>query len=183
MQKNIFTSLLLLFLVAGLAVNSMANPPGDFDRPTKEQMERVRKRIETLRIWKLTKVLDLDEKSAARLFPLLNRYDKRRAEIERSLRDGMRDLREALREGREGRLQDILNELEQNHKALQGLKDEERAELRKILTIQQQAKFVIFLQEFNQEIRRIIEEAKKRRFKRFGDNGPGGPPPFPSGRP
>ena len=95
MQKNIFTSLLLFLLVIGFAVNSMANPQGDFDKPTKEQMERVRKRIETLRIWKLTKVLDLDEKSAARLFPLLNRYDKRRAEIERSLRDGMRDLREA----------------------------------------------------------------------------------------
>lgn len=51
----------------------LAQPPEDFDRPpTKEQMENVRERIETLRMWKLTKTLDLDEKTSAKLFPLLN---------------------------------------------------------------------------------------------------------------
>jgi len=164
MYKNICKFFLLFFLVVGFAGNSMAEFPGDYDRPPKkEQMEKVRKRVETLRMWKLTKALDLDEKTSAQLFPLLNGYDKKRAEIERALWTGMKDLRDSLRERSEGRLRDILDRLEMDHKALQRINDEERAEVKKILTVEQQAKFVLFQVEFNKEIRRIIAEARDKR--------------------
>jgi hypothetical protein len=173
MQKNIFRFLLLFFLVVGFTVNSIAEPPEDPDRPpTKEQMEKVRKRIETLRMWRLTQALDLDEKTSAQIFPLLNKFERNRAEIEHALRDGMRELRGSLKERREGLLKNILDKLEQNHKAMQMINDEERAELKRILTIEQQAKFVLFQHEFNREIRKIIAEARERRHERFGKGGP-----------
>lgn len=173
MQKNVFTFLFLFFLLVGFAVNSIAEPPEDFDRPpTKEQMKRVRERIETLRMWKLTKALDLDEKTSAQLFPLLNRYDKKRAEIEQSIWAGIKGLKESLREKREGKLRDILDRLEQDHRELQRTNDEERADLKRILTIEQQAKFVLFQQEFNKEIRKIIAEARDKRQERFGRDRP-----------
>lgn len=169
MKENIFKFLLLSLLVFGFAVNSLAQPPEDFDRPpTKEQMEKVRKRIETLRMWKLTRALDLDEGTSARLFPLLNKYDKNRAEIERALRDDIKELRESLKEGRQGQLKNILDRLEENHRAMQRINDEERAELKKILTIEQQVRFVLFQHEFDREIRKIIAEARERRFERRG---------------
>lgn len=164
MQKNVVKLFLLFFLVVGFAGNSMAEFPGDYDRPpSKEQMEKVRKQIETLRMWKLTKALDLDEKTSAQLFPVLNRYDKKRAEVERALWTGVQELRDSLRDRRESRLRDILDRLEMDHKALQRINDEERTEMKKILTTEQQAKYVLFHIEFNKEIRRIIAEARDKR--------------------
>jgi len=177
MVKHIL-KILLLFMLLGFATNSMAEPP-DLERPpTREQMEKVRERIETLRMWKLTKALDLDEKTSAQIFPLLNKYDRKRLAIEQALRDEMRDLKESLRERREGRLKGILERLEQNHREMQRINDEEWAELKRILTVEQQARFIIFRQEFDREIRKIIAEARERRHERFGKERP-----LPPGRP
>lgn len=168
MKRYILKILLSTLIVFGFTTIGMAEPP-DFERPpTKEQMERVRERIETLKMWKLTKALDLNEKTSAQLFPVLNKYEKKRLAIEQALRDGMRDLRESLRERREDRLKDILKRLEQNHKEMQRVNDEEWEELKRILTTEQQAKFLIFREEFDREIKRIITEAKERRSERFG---------------
>ncbi len=181
MLKDVLKALILFALVFGLAVNSMAEPPDDFDRPpSKEQMEKVRKRVETLRMWKLTEALNLDEKTSAKLFPILNKYDKKRYELEDALKNGMRELRESLRERHEERLKKILNRLEEDHKALQSLKQEEWSELKKMLTIEQQAKFIIFLVEFEKEVRKLIAEARERRGERFRKNGPERDRPFPS---
>jgi len=168
MKKNIVKFLVLFFIVFGFTVDGMAEFPDDTDKPpTQEQMKKVRKRIETLRMWKLTKALDLDENTSAQLFPVLNRYDKQRAELERALWTSMKELRDTLGERREGRLKEILEKLENDHKALQRINDEERAEVKRILNIEQQAKFVLFQVEFNKEIRRIIAEAKDKRQRRL----------------
>ncbi len=173
MKRRILISLLLLFLVPGFSEICMAEPT-EFDRPpTKEQMENVRKRIETLRIWKLTKTLDLDEKTSTQLFPLINKYDKKRAELEVSMKEGMKDLRGTLKDKKgEGNLKNIIDKLEQNHKEIQRINDEERTEMKKVLTVEQQAKFIIFQQEFERDIRKIIEEVKERRPERFEKNRP-----------
>ena len=182
MKKHVVKMLLLFFLMFGFAATSMAEPRGgDFDAPpTREQMEKVRNRIETLRMWKLTKALDLDEKTSAQIFPLLNRYDKKRAEIENAMRDNMRELRESLRGKREGQLKNILDRLEQNHRSMQSIKDAEWEELKGILSVEQQAKFIIFQLEFDREIKKIIEETRERRQDRLGKDMPARPlPPRP----
>ena len=180
MEKYVVRIVLLLFFMFGFATVSMAEPRGDFDStPTKEQMEKVRDRIETLRMWKLTKALDLDEKTSAQLFPLLNKYDKKRSDTEKALRDNVRELRESLSGKREGQLKNILDRLEQNHKGMQGIKDAEWDELKGILTVEQQAKFILFQLEFEREIKRIIEETRERRHERSGKDMPARPVPPP----
>lgn len=166
MKSRLLTLLILLTALCCYAVNSRAEPRDDADRPlTRGQMEKIRERVESLRIWKLTKALDLDEKTSSKLFPLLNKYDRRRAEIEHALRSDMKDLRDSLQERREGRLKSILDKLEHNHRALQTLNDEERTELKSILTVEQQAKFILFQQEFSRDLRRIIAEAREKKEK------------------
>lgn len=178
MLKDVLKALILFALVFGLAVNSMAEPPDDFDRPpSKEQMEKIRERIETLRMWRLTEALNLDEKSSAKLFPLLKKFDKKKAEVENAQREGMRELRQLLKEKRETQLKGLLERLEKNHKDLQKLKEEEWVELKNILTIEQQAKFIIFLQEFNKEVRRLVAEAREKRHEKFGKDRPEQPMP------
>lgn len=167
MKNNIIAGLLLTMLALSGLPDTVKAEPQDFDRPpNKEQMERVRERVETLRIWKLTKALDLDEKTSAQLFPVLNRYDKKRAETHNAIRNDMRELRDSVREKREGRIRNVLERLENDHTALQRVNDEERAELKNILTIEQQANYLIFQHEFEHEIRKIIAESKIKRTER-----------------
>ncbi|MBI5074431.1 MAG: hypothetical protein HZB62_04595 [Nitrospirae bacterium] len=174
MNRKIAGLLVFVFLMAWSAA-AIAEPFDDRDRPpSKEQMEKVRKKIETMRMWKLTSALDLNEKISAQVFPVLNSYDKKRAEAEAAVRDGMRELREAVKEKNEAKMKAALGRLEQSHTALQRTNDEERADLRKILSVEQQAKFVLFQQEFNREIRKLIGEARERR-----GEGPGRDQRFP----
>ncbi len=182
MERHIFKFFLVLVLVIGFGMYSSAEPPEDIERPSsKEQMEKVRKRIETLKMWRLTDALNLDEKTSSQIFPLISKYDKKRIEAEQSLRNGMKELREFLKEKREGNLKGILDKIEENHKALQRIKEEEWAELKKILTVEQQARFIIFQQEFEREIRKIIAEVRERRPESFGKDRP--ERPFPKERP
>jgi len=167
MKKNVVKILLILFIMCGFTAQGLAEPPGYLDKPpTKEQRDRVRKRIQTLKMWKLTKALDIDETTSAKLFPILNRYDKRKAEIHQNIRKGMMEMRRSLKENRTKGLQNTLAMLEENHKALQNINDEEWAEMKKVLTVEQQAKFILFKQEFDRDVRKIISDSKERRHKR-----------------
>lgn len=176
-MKKQYTGIILFVCLAIWPLAAMAEQPNVYDRdhdrpPSREQMEKVRKKIETMRMWKLTSALDLDEKSSAQLFPVLNKYDRKRAESEAAVRDSIRELRDSLREKNEARLKVILERLEQGHKGIQRINDEERAELRKLLTVEQQARFVLFQQEFNRDVRELIGESRERR-----GEGPGRPLP------
>jgi len=169
MRKNVATILLFLFIMCGFTAQGFAEPQEYMDGPpTKQQRERVRKRIDTLKMWKLTKALDLDETASAKIFPILNRYDKRKAEIHKNLREGMREMKQSLRENKTEELKNTLAKVEENHRALQGINDEEWAELKKVLTVEQQAKLILFRQEFDREVHKLIADAKDRRHGKGG---------------
>jgi hypothetical protein len=174
MKKKSWGVFLLTVLVFGVTTHGLASPPGIPDRPTREQRERVRERVKAMRMWKLTQALDLDDTLASRLFPLLNKYDKKRMKAERKIREETTALREALKTENEARLQSILERVEGRHKALQQLKDEEMAELKNILTTEQRARFILFQAEFQRDLRKIFTEARRKQ----RPDGGGGRPPF-----
>lgn len=178
-----WTLLWLMIFSLGLSAGAaFGQPPGMAppEPPSREQMQKTRERIRTLRMWKLTEALSLDEGTASKLFPILGKYEKKREETENKLRQDMRALREALQEEDEAGLRAIIGRLEEHHKALQRLKDEERGELKEILSVKQQARYILFQMDFNREIRRMIRDARERRGPgqrgdrdRFGDGPPG----------
>jgi len=127
-----------------------------------------------LKMWKLTKALDLDETSSAKIFPILNRYDKRKAEIHQNLREGMREMRKSLKENRTEGLKNTLAMLEEKRRALQSINDEEWAELKKVLAVEQQAKLILFRYEFDREVHKLIADAKERRHGKGGKGKGGG---------
>ena len=174
MRKKIILSVLTLLMLTVFATDGRCIGPGPDgpDRPpSKEQMEKVRERIETIKIWKMTKALNLDEKTAARLFPLMNRFDKERGEIQRNIKEGLKDIKEGLIDRDDRKLIGIMERLEDYHQELQRLKEREWAELKEILTVEQQARFLVFLEEFQHEIRNIIAKTKGRRFERMREAG------------
>jgi len=177
-RYTMIITMLVTIMITGLATYGLA--VADMDDlggpPPKGKHERIRERIETLRLWKLTKALDLDEVTASRLFPLLNRYDKKRFRIEKAVRKDMGDLKRALEDGNRNEIQEILQRLEDRHRELQRLNNEEMAEIKKILTPEQQARYVLFQYRFKREMRKMIEKARARRLR-------GLPPQEPPGEP
>jgi hypothetical protein len=83
-----------------------------------------------------------------------------------ALAAGMRDLKKALGD-RNAQLRSVLDELERNHRALQEINREEWTALKNVLTVEQQAKYILFHQEFNRELKKMIENAKEKNLERM----------------
>lgn len=151
---------------------------GTEGRPVERQGEKVREQIETLKMWRLTEALDLDEKTASKLFPLIKRYDGKRYDIEREIREDMRRLRNIVDEASEKELKKVIERLKKNHRERRKLNEEEIEAIKNILTVRQQASYLIFKHDFNREMKRITSRARERR--REGQRRTPGPRP---GRP
>ena len=154
MRKDVAKFLLFLFIICGFTAQGFAQQhepsgPGSFNKqPTAQQKASVRERIESMKMWKLTKDLDLNEATSAKLFPIINKYDKKKAEIYETLRTKMQEIKVALDGKKTDQLKDLIVKVEDSRKELQGVNDEEWTEVKKVLTTDQQAKYILSQQEF-----------------------------------
>lgn len=184
---------MLAAMVSMLAVPALAQqdmPPGgpvpgafddegDFDAGpgrgvSEERREEIRKKIETVRIYRLTEELRLDPQTAGKLAALLGSVDQKRREHTRERMEGMRELHASLRTGSpdERKLKGLLDKLEKNRREMADLHDREMKGLKDLLTVEQQARYLLFQRQFLREMRGLIAGA------RGGGQSPGpGPGP------
>jgi Spy/CpxP family protein refolding chaperone len=125
--------------------------------------DRLRENINNLRLLRMTQVLDLDEEQTARVFPVYTRIEKEKAELQRSLRIRLRDLRQALSQPPF----DDARILEAT-KAIRGLQDEIRGKdlefeafLGEVLTPVQQGKYLLFMVEFYRSLGDNLEKLRE----------------------
>jgi len=148
-----------------------------------KKREEVIKKVEAVRIWRLTEELKLDQATAVKLSAFLSSFDQQRKTILREQVAGMKELRRTVNTSKpdEVKLKSALEKLEKNHYAMQGLREKEFNGLKDILTTEQQARFVLFQQRFQHEMRRMLEGARTGGQGR-PDMGPGNRP-YESGSP
>ncbi len=132
--------------------------PGRSGPMSEKKREEVRKKIDTIRIWRLTEALKLDANASATLSSLLSSNDHQRREILREQTGTIRILRFAVKSPKpdESQIKSCLDKLEKNHQAMQELMNNERSGLKNLLTIEQQARYVVFQHEFMREMRGMI---------------------------
>jgi len=149
-------------IMAGTAVHAQQGPAGGHGPDAKKQ-EEVRKKVEAVRIWRLTEELKLDEKTSARLASFLSSVDGQRRGFMRERLETMRDLRTMLKAEHpdEKKMKTFLDNLEQNRRGMMELEVKEINGIKDILTVEQQARYVIFQQEFRREMRGMIAGAKE----------------------
>jgi Spy/CpxP family protein refolding chaperone len=143
--------------------------PGRGGPLSEEKREEVRKKINAVRIWRLTETLKLDTGTSAKLSSLLSSLDHQRRDILREQTGTINILKLAVKSPKpdESKIKTSLEKLEKNRHAMQELSNSEMSELKKILTIEQQARYVIFQHEFMHEMRGMIRSA-------YGNPGKGG---------
>jgi Spy/CpxP family protein refolding chaperone len=155
--------------------DEFAPEPGQGGPPSEERREEVRKKIEAVRIWRLTEELELDTNSIAKLSSLLSSLDRKRRDTMREQMEAMRDLRSLLKAAKpdETKIKSLLEKIEKNHNEMQSVRNRELKSLKEILTVEQQARYLLFQQDFQREMRSMISGA---RGKGQGRDGMGGGP-------
>ncbi len=129
---------------------------------SEEKRAEIRKRIEVVRIWRLTEALKLDPKTSAKLSSLLSSLDQQRRDIQREQMETMRTLQLSLKspKANESSIRTELDKLEKSQRAMQELKNNETSGLKNLLTIEQRGRYVIFQYEFMREMRGMIHGAR-----------------------
>jgi hemerythrin-like domain-containing protein len=151
--------LLVLALTITFAAPALAEP-----RTNEEHTEAMR-RVRIVRAAALTEALELDEATAARLFPYLRETDTKMEEIHARKREARHALRamvgeEALVEKDVDRYISIILDAEVE---LAEARAEQLDGLRSVLTVEQRVMFMMVQRRIDQEVRRVMREERSRR--------------------
>ncbi len=144
--------------------------------------------MEAVRVWRLIEELKLDEKTSTQLSSFLSSLEEKRRSLMKANVAAMKDLRTAVKSGKpdERKLQPLLDKIEKIQNDLIGLRQKEVSGIKGMLTVEQQARYLVFQQEFRREVRGMIAGARAGQGQGMR-NGPGqgrpgsGPGPGPGG--
>ena len=138
-----------------------SGPGGPTNPRWTARRERLRQRIRAMRAWYLTEQLQLDDTTAARLFPILGQFDD---EME-ALRQRGRQLRRALRRETDSPRPDpaavnrLVDALLVHYSDLYRVQRDRFTAVRKVVTPAQSAKLLLLLPRIDDAIRRQIQRA------------------------
>lgn len=130
-----------------------AAPPADSKR------EQIKRKLLALRAFRLTEELRLDETSAARVFPVLSKYDPQLEQLTTERLLLLRQLRGTLTAAA---ADDVINRAVANRRALLDLEERRLADLRKVLTPQQTARLLVVLPEIETQLKRQIRQIVRK---------------------
>lgn len=120
--------------------------------------------IEKIRIYRLTEELDLTTEQAIEFFPRLRELQKIDADFRIQQKAILNDLREQVEsEAQQEDIVESINRLEIILKERVERRLDKMKEIRNMLTPSQQARYLIFQDDFEREIRQMIKEVKRLR--------------------
>ncbi|MFB0565317.1 MAG: periplasmic heavy metal sensor [Candidatus Aminicenantaceae bacterium] len=153
--KKILLSIICLLFLCSIFLAASQDEPFQTKR-------RIRKNINTLRLLRLTQILELTEEQAAKIFPAINRAEKEKMEINREIERKMRELRLALEKEavEEKNIENTINEVKQLRNQLRSKDEELENFVNGNLSLVQRAKYLLFSVDFNRGLRKKIDKAR-----------------------
>ena len=151
----------LMIVSAGVSLAQPGPPPmGPEGGPMREKL---RERINTMKIWKLTEEVGLTSQQSEKFFPIYNKFQKAMDDIEMK-RGELVDRLESLADSQNSSDKDIIealtavNDIPRQMLAERGkfLKD-----ISTILPLQQQAKLAVFEERFKQRLQEFIRDMRQ----------------------
>jgi hypothetical protein len=124
---------------------------------------RGRDNISTLYLLRMVQVLDLTEEQTANIFPRVNRVEKEKREMNRKIGQHLRELRAMVRQQdvNEKELSRIMEEVKELRIQVKNREEELQEFLEENLTVYQQAKHLIFIQDFLKDLREKLNKARQ----------------------
>jgi hypothetical protein len=180
----------LVLLVLASAVPVLAQPAA----APPDRREKIKQRVRALRAYTLTEQLDLDETTAAKLFPALAKFDDEFDKLLLARADLQRRLEGAGTMNDPKAVDKLVDEAVANQKALWATEEQRLVQLRKILTPAQTARVLVVLPAMERKIQNQLKRAAQKPAARAPDasgelrnpfgKSPGGPvDPFSDARP
>jgi hypothetical protein len=132
--------------------------------PQVRNRERIRENLMTLRLVRMTQALDLTEDQTAKIYPILNRIEKEKLDIQRRLGPEIEDLRAAAAKtppvdadllARIARIRDLRDQIKAKD-------DELEAFLNANLTLVQRAKYLVFTVDFYRGLGQVLDRARRQ---------------------
>lgn len=147
-----------LLIVLALATAAHAQPPRG-PAVAQDRREAVKKKIRAMRAYTLTDELGLDEKAAAKLFPILAKWD----DVTDKLLQARVDIQRRLTTTTDAKqLDKLIDDAVANQKAFWDLEEKRLAEMRKVLTPAQTARLLVVLPAFERKIQNQLRRAIAR---------------------
>jgi hypothetical protein len=164
--------LMILALIAALSAGTAfaqgpppGGPPPEGPPPGSPEWEEMMDRIATVRIFKLTQALDLDETTAIKLAGYLKDRDAERMELNANRGRMAREIKEFLDAGADddARAKELLNEAVDLETRTHEAERELVEGLDGVLSPSQQLRFILANREFDREVREMIRQHRKER--------------------
>jgi hypothetical protein len=164
-------TILILLILAITTISGYAQP-GDFrgkkGRMPAERRQHLQERIETMRIWKLTELLNLDESKALKFFPRYKVFNTELDSINNQFHEIKIQLDEKLESDSETGYTNLVSELKTLSLAKSEITFEFVESVSDILSEREKVQLLIFQQEFGRRIREMVREIQEEE----------GPPPM-----
>ncbi len=163
-MKKLYTCL-TIFLILGVTHPELWAAPRPHPQPQQDRA-KIEERLRTLRNWELMEHFDLSPERAQKIFRILKRFDDRRIDLIRKRHRLLKELRQAVATGRVGsgrdetKLNRLMDELSAASVALARVPDKERRALAEVFSPAEQARYILFVNDFSRDMRRVI--AKER---------------------
>jgi len=158
--KRMFAVLACSMLLSTAAMAQEQSPPGPVGERSAQgaQREEMRRKVETIKMARLTEALKLDEKTAAKFIPAITVIGQKRREQMAEHHQAILDIRQQFGGPAtdEKKLKTAMDRVFGSQREMMKLREKEMATIRDNLTLEQQARYVVFQQEFMQEVRDVI---------------------------
>jgi hypothetical protein len=137
-----------------------AQPNAQQGKPGADRRLEIKRKLMAFRAYRVTEELALDETAAARVFPLLTKYDQKvdqltveRVELNKALRSPPADAKA---------IDDLIRRALANRRALVELDEQRLGELRKVLTAAQTARLLVLLPQIERQIKAQIRRGMRQ---------------------
>ncbi len=155
--KYVLSFFLSFFLLSSILSSDVSNGGQQQNR------RRTRENVITMRLLRMTRVLELTEEQTAKIFPIVTRVEKEKMEIYLKVGKEMRDLRLALKSKTpdEKKILNAIKAVKELRALLVSMDRELDTRLEENLTLIQRAKYLVFSADFNRDLRNQLDRARR----------------------
>ncbi len=129
-----------------------------------QKQTRLRERLTTLRNWQLMEDFDLSPEKSQQVFTILKKFDDQRVKLIRQRQNILAELRDAVAAPappNDG-LEKLMLKLSKTSVKLARIPEQERQALAEIFSPREQARYILFVNDFAKDMRRVIKNKRKQ---------------------